>query len=363
MAVDEMAVDNMPEAERIEDGADDESLTFPATYDIMTFGADIPVDGLVKRLDEKNIIIPEFQRGYVWSHDRASRFIESLLIGLPTPTIFLWRDDEKRLVVIDGQQRLRSIQYFCSGSFKDTGTFALKGVRNDLEGLTYDTLGPEQKRALDDSLLHAFIVRQEAPTEDHSSIYHVFERLNTGMMPLYPHEIRTCLYQGGLVDLLEEMNGNEAWRAIFGARHSRMKDKELILRVTALYHSRNRYEEPMKQFLNEFLKRHRTFSAGISRDACHEPFVKSIRAIHGAVGDSAFKPRGRLNAAVLDGVMIGVATRQAQADIADAAGLKARYDALLADTNFLSTTDQATTNQDRVLSRLEMGIEAFRDAS
>ena len=312
MATEQLTLGAMLDEEAIEDGSDDESMTLPANYDVMTFGADMPVDGLVKRLEEGNIYIPEFQRGYVWSQERASRFVESLLIGLPTPTIFLWRDEDKRLVVIDGQQRLRSIQYFCSGSFKGKPTFALKGVRDDMQGLTYDTLGPEQKRTLDDSLLHAFIVRQEEPTDDHSSIYHVFERLNSGMTPLYPHEIRNCLYQGQFVDLLQELNSDDDWRDIFGARHSRMKDQELILRVTALYHASGGYEEPMKQFLNDFLKRHRNFGAGISRATVHETFVRSIRAIHGAVGNDAFKPHGRLNAAVFDGVMIGVATRLAR---------------------------------------------------
>ena len=86
-----------------------------------SYGADYPVDGLVKRINAEDIYIPEFQRGYVWSLNQASRFIESLLLGLPVPGIFVAKDEEtKKLLVIDGQQRLKSLQFFYNGMFRPT---------------------------------------------------------------------------------------------------------------------------------------------------------------------------------------------------------------------------------------------------
>lgn len=91
----------------------------PIRYTITSYGADYPVDGLVKRLADESILVPKFQRGYVWSANQASRFVESLLLGLPVPGIFLSKEKEsQKLLVIDGQQRLRTLQYFYEGSFR-----------------------------------------------------------------------------------------------------------------------------------------------------------------------------------------------------------------------------------------------------
>ena len=82
-------------------------------YNLNYYGADYPVDSLIRRMQEKEFIFPDFQRKYVWSINEASKFIESLLIGLPVPSIFLAKDKySNNLIVIDGQQRLRTLQYF-----------------------------------------------------------------------------------------------------------------------------------------------------------------------------------------------------------------------------------------------------------
>ena len=97
--------------EEIEDSTGDEDLPF--RYAISSYGADYPVDGLVKRLKEGTIYVPPFQRSYVWSVRDASRFVESLLLGLPVPGVFLSKEEgTNKLLVIDGQQRLRSLQFF-----------------------------------------------------------------------------------------------------------------------------------------------------------------------------------------------------------------------------------------------------------
>src|SRR5689334_16025480 len=89
---------------------DESSAPRPLQYSITSYGADYPVDSLVKRIQVGDIFVPEFQRHFVWKHPQASRFIESLLLGLPVPGIFLSRDEEtNKLLVIDGQQRLETL--------------------------------------------------------------------------------------------------------------------------------------------------------------------------------------------------------------------------------------------------------------
>ena len=166
------------EETQVIDPSDEEVLDF--TYSITSYGADYPVDSLVNRLRNKKIRIPPFQRGFVWSEEKASRFIESLLLGLPVPGIFLSRDmDSADLLVIDGQQRLKSLLFFYDGHIEEK-VFRLKNVQERFEGKTYKELETDDKQRLDDSIIHATIVKQDEPSEDNSSIYLIFERLNTG---------------------------------------------------------------------------------------------------------------------------------------------------------------------------------------
>lgn len=204
---------------------EEENITFK--YQVSSYGADYPVDGLVKRLQNENILVPIFQRGYVWTHGQASRFIESLLLGLPVPGVFFSKDPEsQKLIVIDGQQRLNTLRYFYEGVFADSGReFRLKNVQKQFEGATYKSLSSEDRLRLDDSIIHATIVRQEEPSEDQSSVYYIFERLNTGGTKLTPQEIRAAIYAGEFNQLLDKLNEHEAWRNVFGPVNKRRRDQ------------------------------------------------------------------------------------------------------------------------------------------
>jgi len=366
MAVDQQAFrdDTMAQQAR-----DDELLDYPSRYTITTYGADFPVDALVDRMNSGEILLPGFQRGYVWKHDRASRFIESLLVGLPVPAIFLWKNAEGRFVVIDGKQRLETLQYFYGGSFGNGRNFYLKAVHPDYVGRTCRELGPEQKRTLDNALLHAFIVQQDQPSGDHRSIHHVFERLNTGATPLEAQEIRSCLYEErdgdgvGFVALLAMLNDHPSWRAIYGGKHARMRDEELILRSLALCYERAHYQGDMKKFLNDFMHRHHAFGRGISMEEMRAKFVATIDTIYGAIGERAFKPRQRVNSAVFDAVMVGAAVRLEQGEVHSSADISSAYDSLLRTDEFIELTDRSTAHTGIVLRRIELGVQAFQDAT
>lgn len=224
---------------------DDDELGGLSRYAITSYGSDMLVDGIVRRLDEGAIFIPPFQRKFVWSITQASRFIESLLLGLPVPGVFLFKEPHsRRLMVVDGQQRLLTLQQYYRGLFGDR-KFGLVGVSEEWNGLTYDELSSEDQRELDDSVIHATVFRQDHPTNERSSIYSVFERLNTGGSPLQPQEIRACVYRGQLNDLLSKLANNPNWRQVYRSRSTRKKDEEIILRFLALYHSLDSYERPM----------------------------------------------------------------------------------------------------------------------
>jgi uncharacterized protein with ParB-like and HNH nuclease domain len=197
---------------RVIDDTEQEIMTF--RYAITSYGADYPVDSLVQRLEREVVFVPSFQRKFVWSLKQASRFIESLLLSLPVPGVFLAKDEPSaKLFIIDGQQRLRSIQYFYNGLFRGK-EFALHGVQKQFEGKTYKTLEIEDQLRLNDSIIHATIIRQDEPSDDQSSVYLIFERLNTGGTLLHPQEIRACIFHGPFNDLLFELNDIKAWRNV-----------------------------------------------------------------------------------------------------------------------------------------------------
>ncbi len=183
------AIDELQEQDDIDvidEASSDDSTVPPVQYDITSYGADYDVEGLVKRLNRGDILIPPFQRNYVWNQQEASRFIESLLLGLPVPAIFLAREpDTNKLLVIDGQQRLKTLQFFYSGIFnpkdddKKQQVFKLTKVQSKFEGLTFKTLEEQDRVKLNDSLIHAIIVKQESPQDNNTSVYHIFDRLNS----------------------------------------------------------------------------------------------------------------------------------------------------------------------------------------
>lgn len=106
----------------------DEELGDALRYAITSYGADMPVDSIVRRLERGDIFVPSFQRNYVWSQKQASRFLESLLLGLPVPGIFLFKEPHNRkLMVVDGQQRLATLERFYAGLFNGK-KFVLTGV-------------------------------------------------------------------------------------------------------------------------------------------------------------------------------------------------------------------------------------------
>jgi len=332
----------------------------PFKYAITSYGADYPVDSLVKRVLAGDIIVPKFQRGYVWSLKEASRFVESLLLGLPVPSIFLSKErDSQQLLVIDGQQRLLTLRYFYEGIWPLTRKeFSLKGVTSKFERETYRSLSQDDKRRLNDSIIHAIVIRQEQPSDDDSSIYHIFERLNTSGVSLTPQEIRAAIYHGPFSDLLKDLNLVNPWREIYGPVNKIMRDQELILRFLALFFNASDYSRPMKGFLNSFMGKHRNLSH-ISADEMISKFVPTIQIIYDCIGNRALRLARVLNAAVFDAVMVGMARRLNSGPITDHAALKARYLDLLGNGAFLAVAAKATADEESIAKRLALATAAF----
>ena len=345
-------------AQKIVDDAEAEVLDDKnILYDINTYGTDFPVDGLVRRFENRDIYKPNFQRNFVWTHKQASMFIESILLGLPIPSVFLYREEETRKhIIIDGLQRLTSLHAFHTGIYPGTDKeFALKHVRADFIDSTFKSLNPEHRRRFEDSTIHAFIIQQFSPHDNKSSVYHIFERLNSYGTPLRPQEMRATICHGKFQDLLEEINkSNEHWREIYGQEDKRAKDHELILRFLALANSRKNYRKPMKEFLNNFMFKHRNLSDSTAKKFKRQ-FDDTINRVHKFVGKRAFRPKKAMNVAVYDAIMIAIFEHDASNDDS----IAGCYKDLMSNQKFLEICSAGTTDEASVKNRIEMAKERF----
>jgi hypothetical protein len=340
----------------------DREEVLPFTYEITSYGADYDVTGLIRRLSNNTILIPPFQRSYVWSLRIASRFIESLLLGLPVPGIFLSREpDTNKLLVIDGQQRLNTLRYFHDGVFLPTKReFALKFVQNKYLGKTYQTLSPADRLRFDDSIIHTTVVRQDEPSDDSSSIYYLFERLNTGSIELAAQQIRAAIYHGPFSDTLKHLNENASWRILYGAKDNKMRDQELILRFLALYFFHDDYKKPMKEFLNKYMGGNRNFLLQ-SEDQIIRAFVPTVETIQRYIGDTAFRWKRGRNVAFAEAVMLGIAYRLERGTVNNYATLRERFNNLSNNLDFAQVTETATTDEENIKKRIRIVREVFAD--
>lgn len=326
-------------------------------YQINTFGADYTVDGLISRFDRGDIYRPEFQRNFVWSLPQASKFIESILLGLPIPSIFLYKEEEtQQHLIVDGLQRLTTLHSYSLGVFPSTDrSFRLRGVKERYEGRSIRDLEPEDQRRFQDAVIHAMIIQQTSPQRDKSSVFHIFERLNSNGTPLEPQEMRAAIYHGDFQRFLFDMNQDSIWRSIFGPIHKRSKDEELILRFFAFQFDSENYVTPMKLFLNNFMEKNRNMNV-FNHNVGSRLFVGTMERISRSIGDRAFRISRSLNAAIFDSFSAAVANNPEKND----ESISRAYQQLMADESYLTLVSKATANERNVKGRFDLAEKVVR---
>lgn len=337
--------------ENIEDEAENEVLSF--RYSISSFGADYPVDAIVKRIDSQVIFVPPFQRNFVWNIKEASRFIESLILGLPVPGVFFSKEEEtNRMLIVDGQQRIFSLYSFYKNNFKGK-PFKLTGVQNGLDGKFYSDLTSSDRIRLDDSIIHATIVKQDQPDDNESSIYLIFERLNSGGRPLAPQEIRACIYYGEFNEYLNTIILQKEWRNIFGRLNERLKEQELLLRFFALYFDLDNYQKPLKGFLNTFMQSNRKLNR-FSAAELDNLVYPVIELVNSTLGKKAFRLGSGVNAAIFDSIMIGLCRRLQKGPVTNPMSFVETYNNLIADGTFTIMAKDGTSDDVTVKNRIRV---------
>ena len=352
------------ELEQIE-SEDEDSQSSPADYQIATYPADYTLEVLYQKWQHGEILVPEFQRRFVWKRPQASKLVESFLVGLPVPAVFLYSErNTQKYLVIDGQQRLKSIFYYFEGYYgpernERRSLFRLQGISetSQFHNRCFDELREEDQRRLKNAVLRAFIVQQLHP-EDDTSMYHIFERLNTGATLLANQEIRNSIYHGSFSDFLEEINGLSRWREILGKEYPdpRKRDVELVLRFLAMRKSGS-YRKPMKDYLSKFMHKNRWETRQTLRNS-KRIFELTCESVVAHLGCKPFHLRAGLNAPVLDAVMIAFSDHLNELP----KDIRERYENLKQDEDFARHTSNGTTDVDVVKGRLRQASAHLFDA-
>lgn len=293
------AVDLSAQRDVIQHIRDEEGDTYSddSLFDISSWGADLSFRELIQRYDDEELVKPELQRHYVWDKIEASRFIDSLLLGLPVPSIFLARTPDERLLIVDGYQRIMTVRDFVRGiSMRDGRSFRLsrsEKVNKRWRGKGFAELSDSDQRKIRNTTIHAIIFVQKHPEGDDTSLFQVFERINTSGRTLLSQEIRNCVAQGSLNTLLIELNEDTLWRSLFGLAEPecRMRDMEFILRFFALgsedYRLGTTERLSLKQFLNIYMKKNQNLGE-TAIDELRQRFLTSVRLVHETFGSTAF---------------------------------------------------------------------------
>ena len=334
-------------------------------------GQDFDVVGLIRRLQNEDILIPTFghedvrieaagfQRSFVWNRPQMDKFIESILLGYPIPGIFLVKQPDKRYLVLDGQQRLSTLLRFQDGIHSGR-EFSLRYVSDEFKNLTYKSLPEDMRRQFDNTFIQAIIVTSDGSNESLNSVYSIFERLNSGGTQLTPHEIRIALYAGPFIDYIENLNRYSSWRSLYGAQSARLRDQELVLRITALFLDSNNYKRPLKKFLNDFTANHRE-ARSPSLGRAHQLFKIATDKILASAGRESIRLRGAqvtaaLAEVIIAGLMFRLSTPSAeptQEAISNAITSLKQNDELTA--SFTSST----ADEEQLTKRLNAAKEAF----
>lgn len=225
-----------------------------ADFDIREYPVEVIVEkyNKGKDTDERELFIPDYQREFVWDKRKQSRFIESLLVNIPIPYLFVADNEEKdaRLEIIDGTQRIRTLDSFCSNELRLEGLEFLPA----LNGFCFKDLTVALQRRFLRKTLRMIEMTNKLDEEARREI---FDRLNSGVEPLTDMEQRTGSRSGQFLHFVRSMSSNELFIRlcpVSEARRKRQEYPELILRYYAYLNKYKEFNKSVRDFLNEYLQ-------------------------------------------------------------------------------------------------------------
>lgn len=353
---------------------------------VKTQNVEYDLDTLVKRIDRKSIKLdPDYQRRHRWGPETSSRLIESLILNIPIPVIFLSQDvdvdDEvsdstSRYTVIDGQQRLTAIYEFLKGKYSLEGLETL----SELNGSYYKDLPSFLFRRLEERTIKCLRIDS---TVDAQVKFDIFERLNTGSVKLESQELRNATARGPFNEAIKEWASDPIFRSLIqvdeknldtSPKVQKMEDVELVLRFFAL--KNGRYKTLRKGF-REFITASLVEFNGLDKSAIEDRAVEFhtyVYFLFSQAGKFAFskwrydvnppKRMSTFNAAVFDALAVGLSEVFTVADIALNSEYVIKkvegYQSLFKDPVFFAAVSGSVNDAAKVKARIDLMIAYLR---
>jgi uncharacterized protein with ParB-like and HNH nuclease domain len=373
-----------------EDENQEQDISF-TEYEISVSPNDFNISTLDSFMNQGIFEIPGFQRNYVWDIKRASKLIESLLIGIPIPQLFLYEQRKNNFLVIDGQQRLLTIYFFKQKRFprmekrielrkifdenkgypehilSDNTYFrdfnlslpeVLPDKKNKFNKLNYSTLSDEDRSTFDLRTIRNIIIKQNTPDDGDSVIFEIFNRLNSTGVILKPQEIRTSLYHSKFYEMLDRINLDENWRKLTpkSVPDLNKKDVEIILRGFAMLVNHNTYKPSMVKFLNAFSAQAKKYNEGDIQ--YFEDLFKSFVAKIAGINHKLFFNGDRFNIAIYESIFVALtedALNEKNLEIKDTTTQCIQV--LKSNKTFINASQQSTASAANVKLRIDKAKE------
>jgi hypothetical protein len=341
---------------------DDTNQVPPA--DIVTFNELRSCADLVRMYKQGTLDIqPEFQRHVVWKAPAQTRFVDSLIKGLPVPSMCFSHDySSGKWQVIDGLQRITSIIKFLADEKWRLST--LDDIDPEIAGkLTRDFRDPTSPLnklfgRVQDITIPINVIRCDYKKASHTNfLFTIFHRLNTGGMRLTNQEIRNCIYNGDLNRLLITLAETTEWHRLTASKMAnadRFQGEELILRIFAFSDALTNYNGRLARFLNDYMREHRDPQTEWL-DRKKDKFLRSLTVLTAATGG-----RHRETTTILEALMYGIWHNLESLGNVDKPTLQTKYRALKEDSEFVEkSSGQGLSGKEKVIRRLGIAVEKF----
>ena len=361
------------EAQRSDQSADVEEKIEGLDHENESWG-DYPIDDLlirqesrtihdvIRRIDQGNYVMdPDFQRDFIWPEDKQSKLIESVIMRIPLPVFYLAEDEEGRMVVVDGLQRLTTFQRFLNGDLK----LNLPG-RDELNGKTFSDLESKLQNRIEDCNLVVYTIDSKVPERARLDI---FDRVNSGE-PLSRQQMRNSLFMGQATRFLKEESRSEIFVKVTGDSLNKktMRDREFVNRFCAFRLLKlDEYRGDMDDFLANCLRQmNKLDESRLSR--LSDEFRRGLANNYMLFGRHAFRKhepgqewRSVLNASFWDVMSTGLSFYAVERVEACARPLRKAIYRLFRDEEFNGAITYGPNNARKVRTRFDMTRVVFEE--
>jgi hypothetical protein len=329
------------------------------TVDFDTF--DIQMQQLLAMLRDKQITMsPAYQRKFRWSETRCSQFIESLMLGIPIPSLFMATNTDSTWEVVDGVQRLSTIIKFAGDDILrkrhklDALVLSHLGKLTDFVGLKLDELPPKLQLHFATRPIKVITLNDKS---DAVVRYDLFERLNTGGVALSPQEIRDCIFRGTFADKLESWVQNKYFRRAVKLTPRQQIDatgEECVLRFFAFRDRYKEFDHNVTEFLNDYME---DASKKFDYAAGDAIFAKTFKEVARVFPTGVRRPEGRKTTPLnlYEGIVVGASLALDKADKLNTEGINE----WLASAELRNFTTGATNDRTAVLGRVRFCRDRF----